>query len=381
MLYIALVLSLICWFISLRTIARNKSVLNAAVGFFCLCMAPMMLMTAFPMVWLLAIGLTVLMIIWRLARLSYRSYRNVSLLGLFALFGGCSLQSYYSLRNTQETYPAVSLAERLPARTPSEETSPISLSTQAQQNLQTLDEMYDHKDRYDRDNLEVYQAIHERAFQVFATSPGFGVTRMPLTFSMLVRLKYRNRKESVSFASSFVPLPISVGEVDELPTPKFTNFHDWLLDSIFRFVPVSSLGHRFADQRVAGFVSHGRQNYAKEPENWNSDSLGKEYARYQVHRLELIGLLLHEHAVAYVSDQLPSMDELKQLKTRPLDAFEQVGLVKLQAGEDLYVKEHQKRTLVLGALRNAKQCQSCHEGERGKLLGAFRYELERKDVR
>lgn len=33
------------------------------------------------------------------------------------------------------------------------------------------------------------------------------------------------------------------------------------------------------------------------------------------------------------------------------------------------------RRHVLGAIRSGKQCLSCHEGERGELLGAFLYTL------
>ena len=40
---------------------------------------------------------------------------------------------------------------------------------------------------------------------------------------------------------------------------------------------------------------------------------------------------------AYVSDHLPSMDELRSATTRPLDNFETLGLIALCQGEDLFI--------------------------------------------
>ncbi len=96
---------------------------------------------------------------------------------------------------------------------------------------------------------------------------------------------------------------------------------------------------------------------------------------YTLRRLDLISLLLHESPVAYVTESLPSMEKVKELPTRPLDAFEAVGLLKLRAGEDLYAREHLGHTRLVGALRNAKQCMACHDGAYGDLLGAFSYDL------
>jgi hypothetical protein len=84
---------------------------------------------------------------------------------------------------------------------------------------------------------------------------------------------------------------------------------------------------------------------------------------------------LHEKPVAYVSEHLPRMEELRPAPTRPLNAFESEGLSVLQLGEDLFVRDQGSERRMLGALRAARPCLSCHEGERGALLGAFSYRL------
>ena len=85
--------------------------------------------------------------------------------------------------------------------------------------------------------------------------------------------------------------------------------------------------------------------------------------------------MLHEKPVAYVSANLPRMDELKKAPTRPLDRFESGGLEKLRGGEDLVTAEAGANLRMLGAIRSARQCVDCHGGRRGDLLGAFSYTL------
>ena len=99
--------------------------------------------------------------------------------------------------------------------------------------------------------------------------------------------------------------------------------------------------------------------------------------QWEVWRLELVGLLLHEKPVAYVTEHLPRMDELGEAPTRSLDRFEMSALERLRRGEDLLYTEAPGSMRVLGAIRSVKQCVGCHGGERGDLLGAFSYTLGR----
>jgi len=79
--------------------------------------------------------------------------------------------------------------------------------------------------------------------------------------------------------------------------------------------------------------------------------------------------------VAYVSKNLPQMDELRDAQTRPLDDFEQHALDRLRSDEDLVIDDAPNRIRMVGSLRAGKDCLECHSVRRGELLGAFSYEL------
>jgi hypothetical protein len=98
---------------------------------------------------------------------------------------------------------------------------------------------------------------------------------------------------------------------------------------------------------------------------------------WTVRRMELVSLLTHDEPCVYVSDELPRMDKAAEYPVRPLDVFERRALGKLERGEDLVYETETNRLRMLGALRAARQCQQCHQVERGELLGAFSYVLER----
>jgi len=94
---------------------------------------------------------------------------------------------------------------------------------------------------------------------------------------------------------------------------------------VLDFVNFENFGYIQDRRHVSGFQSH---QFGKVPE---------PSAAYRVETLDLVSLLLHDKPVAYVSANLPRMDELKKAPTRPLDRFETGGLEKLRGGEDLVV--------------------------------------------
>jgi hypothetical protein len=98
------------------------------------------------------------------------------------------------------------------------------------------------------------------------------------------------------------------------------------------FLSPQSFGYVKNRNAVAGFQSHGfafapqlhsftdRPWYRKEKEVW------------AIHRLELVSLLKQEQPAVYLSQNLPRMEELQSVKTRPLSAFEQASLAQLRDG-------------------------------------------------
>src|SRR5262249_8974349 len=124
---------------------------------------------------------------------------------------------------------------------------------------------------------------------------------------------------------------------------------------------------------VAGFQAH---QFSKVPK---FREVPRPPERWEVRRLDLVGLLLHSEPVVYISSHLPRMDELREVPTRPLNDFEGAALEQLRRGEDLVVGATEDELRMLGSVRSSSQCLKCHEGERGDLLGAFSYTLRRAE--
>lgn len=144
---------------------------------------------------------------------------------------------------------------------------------------------------------------------------------------------------------------------------------------------------------VAGFKSHQFRSVSPLVTKWDRDitkpAIGpngqplppaKPVEEWVLRRLELVSLLKHKAPAVYVSATLPKMDDLAKADTRELSGFEADSLRTLRSGESLVARAKANHLEMFGALRAAKQCQACHQVQRGELLGAFSYELHRKPV-
>ena len=149
-----------------------------------------------------------------------------------------------------------------------------------------------------------------------------------------------------------------------------------------RFAEEPALGYVKNVDEVAGFDEHRfRQQkgwggsifdiYAARPSNREVDWI--------VNEVQLIGLLMHDEPVAYVSENLPDMEELSSatVQTRGLTPFELEALEKFKGGDDTHVNATLNRVEMVGALRASNACVQCHAVENGTLLGAFSYEVLR----
>lgn len=141
---------------------------------------------------------------------------------------------------------------------------------------------------------------------------------------------------------------------------------------------------------VAGFKSHQFRSVSPLVTKWDRDitkpAIGpngqplppaKAVEEWVLRRLELVSLLKHMEPAVYVSATLPKMDDLAKADTRELSGFEADSLKSLRTGESLVARAKTNHLEMFGALRAAKQCQECHQVQRGELLGAFSYELHR----
>lgn len=135
------------------------------------------------------------------------------------------------------------------------------------------------------------------------------------------------------------------------------------------FVDPRRMGYVRSRREAAGFESHGLSSLTA------GDSCDKLQPDWEVTRLELVSLLRHAEPRIYVANSLPEMDKLADVSTRALTSFEQTALPQLTKQRDTVVNQSHNRIEMLGALRAGKTCLECHEAPRGKLLGAFSYEL------
>ncbi len=203
--------------------------------------------------------------------------------------------------------------------------------------------------------------LHAGVVQQFIGSPGFGVMRSvgrPAPFYL-----EHERKEMPPLpqpAPSIWPADLAPAPLQVASGPDLLAAHD---ENTVQFLAPLGFGYVRDREHVAGFRPHQFREGPRAPRRW------------QVSRLELVGLLKGEEPVVYLSAHFPRMDELREAPTRSLDAFETEALAKLRRGDDLIVQEADKQMRMLGSLRAAQQCLRCHQVQRGELLGAFSYQM------
>jgi hypothetical protein len=160
--------------------------------------------------------------------------------------------------------------------------------------------------------------------------------------------------------------------------PLLTEMH---LNSLIDFSNAPGFGYvesRYNDHekskdltQVIGFQPHAFRSVPQLPGSAQS-------TRWSIHELQLVSLLKHRPPAAYVSDNLPRMDELVNARTRPLDEFEADAVSQLQEGKDLVTREGREVIRMVGSIRASRQCLECHRVDRGALLGAFVYRLHKE---
>jgi hypothetical protein len=220
--------------------------------------------------------------------------------------------------------------------------------------------------------------LHSSTVRHFVNSPGFGVARLLETPNEYV-LDQDALKDSIPLASlrpddveikALTPPVKSASDSLSQLAPASDDLRGFHHSGFANFLDPLRFGLIEDRDHVAGFISH---RFYRGP----SLPLEKERDHWFIQNLQLVSLLKHDPPAAYLSENLPRMDELRDAKTRPLDAFEEQALAALRGGEDVTMQEGPDRIRMLGSIRALKQCVKCHAVERGELLGAFSYELRR----
>ncbi len=367
MFYVSLILSGLLLLVTCLAVRFSREpgpvVLGTAVA---VVICPGMLMLIFPAVALQALLIGVAFVGWRLLGRRRRVFVCLAFTATVAAHAIVAWFTYRDLARLREQFPYVSMAERLPAR--NAPAAPLAAATSKQ--LDRFEELIEAAgtEGWEKQRLDGLRQLHEEAVETFLNQQGFGYARMPRTVSEWV-LKAGLREEPP------VPQPAprstdpwtdralqaAPGKSEPKPDPEWLGMH---LKGAADFVHPKGFGY-FKDRRhVAGFQPHQFSKPPEPPQRW------------ALKTLDLVGLVVHDEPVAYISANLPRMDELRKAPTRPLDAFEAAGLAALSRGDDLFVRDTADgRRRMLGAVRSVTQCLSCHGGERGELLGAFSYTL------
>jgi hypothetical protein len=101
--------------------------------------------------------------------------------------------------------------------------------------------------------------------------------------------------------------------------------------------------------------------------------------QWVVGKVQLVGLVKHKEPVAYVTEKMPAMKDVKEVPTRELNDFEKNALDAIRGGDNLNAEKVGKEMRVLGPIYAGQRCTTCHENK-GQLLGAFSYQLERVPI-
>lgn len=196
------------------------------------------------------------------------------------------------------------------------------------------------------------QMMHDEAYQHFVRQPGLGYSRLGPLVSVM---------------------------------PREWKMPEWTSEELSK-EPPPVRGHKDIEL-IHGFslLNFGASNTKKPEERWREWYAKKQPKKeflWEIKSLDLVGLVMHEEPVVYISETVPKMKDLKTTPTRDLDLFEAEGLQELQAGKPLFVRSKGDTIRVLGPIPAQNACLKCHAGaQEGDLLGAFSYTLRHGQYR
>ncbi len=372
MLYISLSLSLALLVIVNLLVARTKYPAPLAI-LVCLviAVAPFFYFLSFPAVAWQAKAMVFLLVALLIPKWGRRIYLPCSFIASFLAYGilyKMMLEYRDQLEQLKQEYPSENLVIRLPQRSLPSEASKTNQQRMKEFEL-IVDSAANDYDSYKRVNA--LTIIHENSVNGFVKNAGFGIGRMspnPPSAWQVSGFRFlekpRPTVQQPDYSNPFTHQTISLKTL--LPSwdsTKMLRLHD---DGVLDFINPLGFGYVKDREHVAGFQKHGMTKVPAAETQWS------------VAHLELVGLVVHEKPMVYMTANLPQMEEAQNAPKRPLDTFELEGLKALQEGEDLYYRGSEDKARMLGSIRAVEQCLKCHGGTRGDLLGAFSYGLRRE---
>lgn len=321
---------------------------------------PFLMCISLPAVYIQSFFLFVLFPLILFPRRGPRMYISLAVLATLMAYAIVLTKGYERTREIErlrQQYPFVSIEDRLPHRK-----GPSDVPIKDQAFLHELEEILHNRRETALINL------HDHSVNEFVNSVGFGVSRSddmgrkPTTKNLALDRRFDTVMPQDDYFRPSQSADQPTVSIPDRESRKLLSLHT---KGVLDFVNPNGFGYVKSRKEVAGFEPHGMTKTPEEQRSW------------QIVRIELIGLVMHDEPVVYVSESLPRMKELLGRQVRPLDAFEKEGLERLQKGDDLFSRGADRQARMIGAIRSAKQCLQCHDGPRGELLGAFSYRLRR----
>jgi hypothetical protein len=260
--------------------------------------------------------------------------------------GSSSFNYQVKTRAQKEAYARehlgfVSLVGRLPKGSPITPTEPLDAGFRKR--WETLD---GNLARIQDQRAQLLKAYHEKTRRFFVESPGMGAGRMIDTSSpdevLLCSWSAFGDADQFGEPAKFPDTPNEPMNRVE-PNIEFYFHHDGGLSD---FLYPTGFGYVKDREHVAGFMSHGFRFFRQtDQQAWQHfiSTTSHQHSQWRVHHVQLIGILQHEQPVVYLTDKLPSMEQVRQGKTRRLDYFEETALFSLRHGEELYIVEALKK--------------------------------------
>lgn len=255
-----------------------------------------------------------------------------------------------------EKYPAQSVEQRLEFELAHQDSSELKLTAAPEAQL-TYSE---HKATKHNWRVASLRRLHDETYQRFTIAAGFGPLRMAEVSDYFVNTDPRS--------DTSVPLNLKSKEATGSLASYLEGIHE---STRFDLFDLERIGFVRSVNHVVGFEPHGPSDLT----SWIGADKGEE-SNWQLTRLELVGLLKHDEPRVYIAETIPLMNELDSLPHRQLNEFEAQALPQLATEKDTVIEEFVGGAKMLGAVRAGNDCLQCHNGPRGKLLGAFSYEFK-----
>jgi hypothetical protein len=369
MIYAALLMAVIL--VVVANVAAQRSdrpLLMVLIAGLAVTIAPQFLLVFFPPVMLLAALLVGSVAVW-----AYyfdrepRMYLRLSLAAVAIAFGICGTYAAISTLLLRSEFPYVSMIDRLPGHASREAPNLPDPSAERLAAFERNVESRLHARPETGRRLEQIETLREHPMRVFLRRPAFGVSWLSNLSEVSLHDGLRADPPK-SQPGTRIAFTWSAATLQQPPddggrwTKELIGMHE---EATLDFVNPCGFGYLRDRGHVAGFQEHRLSRVPDAPAPW------------VLQTLDLIGCDRLQQPAAYVSDRLPRMEELSPAKTRPIDEFEDLGMRSLATGEDVFLRQTAEGRRMLGAIRNGRQCQACHEGPHGALLGAFSYTLVR----